>query len=165
VPEGDISTREADYSAGGGFIEPETDLFALFAFHLAAPAVISAVTARITCSTGTYLPIALYDAAGQRLLQVHLRATQDGLVSEVLEKAVTLQAGCYRLGWATLHSELRVAALGIGRAERDFLNTAGGEIVVALGHGRQSYTLPKKLDKLELPPERFGLVPQIFLKG
>jgi hypothetical protein len=122
-------------------------------------------TQNATAPQSGWLPIAVYNDAGQKLFQVNLDTSKDGPTSAILEKPVSLQPGTYSLAWAAPAANLPVSALGIGREERDVLNAGEGAIVVGLAHGRRDYQLPDKLGELELPPERFGLVPQIYFKG
>ena len=111
------------------------------------------------------MPIALYSDAVKKLFQVNLDTSEEGATSRVLKQPVTLQRGTYRLAWASPAEHLRVWAFKIGCEERDVLNSGGECVVIGMGRGRQHYQLPAKLGEVQLPPERFGLVPQILLKG
>jgi len=160
VAEGDPSI--ADDSVGSLF---ESDQLGVLAFHIPSTVVVGAVTARISHPISGKLPIAVYSDTGERLSQVGISTSEGGPSSTVLPQPVTLQAGCYKLAWASPAADPRVWAFRIGREKRDALNSGGGAVIVGMGRGRKPFTLPERLGEVSEPPEAFGTVPLILLKG
>lgn len=144
---------------------PPTHYFGALRFHLPTKTVVGTVNGCLRGAGTSELIIALYDGAGNRVLQTSLGVewNSGNNIATVLDAPVTLEAGNYTFARLLIgKSEWR--CLQFDREDFSQLNGGEGAIIVGMGecNGR---TLPAKLGELQVQCERFPQVPRIFFKA